>query len=299
MGKEEYREMFSRLHTSIDEEAIIMNEKRQGKPRMAALVLAAVLVLALAVGAAAVWQHQLQDLLLPGRESAASEPAETPQSQSYDPFTGDTDIISLQGYADSPEYRAALAWAEFQHDYDRDGEALKAVGNDSTQWDEKYGFNGYPVYTQEMADKIEEIAEKYSLTLHSGGLQSATVQELEARFGDFLSTDRYGGYYYEDGTLQCDAEQNSIGFQLRRCMKGTLDTVLLGVADVEVYMQWEYAAACGETVLLALGPSTALIIADLESSFVTVNVSAGSQSTAPLTREELQAIADSIDFSIL
>ena len=81
MGKEEYREMFSRLHTSIDEEAIIMNQKRQRKPRIAALVLAAVLVLALAAGAAAVYQHQLQDLLLSGRESAASEPTETPQSQ--------------------------------------------------------------------------------------------------------------------------------------------------------------------------------------------------------------------------
>ncbi len=238
-------------------------------------------------------------LLLSGRGSAASEPTETPQSRSYDPLTGDMHIISLQGYADSREYRAALAWAEFQHDYDRDGEALKAAGNDSTQWDEKYGFNGYPVYTQEMADKIEEIAEEYSLMLHSGGLQSATVQELEARFGDYLSADRYGGYYYEDGTLQCDVEQNGIGFQLRRCMKGTLDTVLLNVADVEQYVQWEYETVCGETVLLALGPNTALIIADLEQSFVTVNVAAGSQSPEPLTGEQFQAIADSIDFSLL
>ena len=67
MGKEEYREMFSRLHTSIDEEAIIMGQKRQRKPRIAALVLAAVLALALAVGTAAVYQHQLQDPQLRNR----------------------------------------------------------------------------------------------------------------------------------------------------------------------------------------------------------------------------------------
>ena len=299
MEKEEYRALFSRLHTSIHEEEIILDQKRRRKPKAAALVLAAVLVLALAVGAAAIWQHRLEDLLLSGRESSAAEPAELSQSQSYDPLPGDTDMISLQGYADSPEYRGALAWAEFQHDYDRDGEALKAVGNDATQWDEKYGFNGYPVYTQEMADKLEEIAEQYGLTLHSGGLHGATVQELEACFGDFLSTDRYGGYYFEDGTLQCDGEQNGIGFQLRRCMKGTLDTVLLNVSDVEQYTQWEYESVCGETVLLALGPSTALIIADLEQSFVTVTVAVGSRSPEPLTGEQLQAIADSIDFSIL
>ena len=111
--------------------------------------------------------------------------------------------------------------------------------------------------------------------------------------------DASSGYYYEDGTLQCDVEQNGIGFQLRRCMKGTLDTVLLNVADVEQYVQWEYETVCGETVLLALGPNTALIVADLEQSFVTVRVLLDSQYPDPITGEQLQAIADSIDFSLL
>ena len=79
-------------------------------------------------------------------------------------------------------------------------------------------------------------------------------------------------------------------------MKGTLDTVGLNIIDAEQYEQWEYQTACGETVLLALGPDKALILADLEQSFVVVNVMPGTKSS---TREALQELADSIDFSIL
>jgi hypothetical protein len=208
-------------------------------------------------------------------------------------------MISLQGYAGSPEYQAALAWAEFQHSYDRDGVELKKVGNNPTGFEEKYSYNGYGVYTQEMADKIDEISAQYGLTLHTGGMQWATVKELEARYGDFLSTDDYGGYCYADGTFQSDCEYDGVDFQIRRCMKGTLDTVLLNITDVERYEQWEYETACGETVLLALGPDKALILADLEHSFVAVNVLGGTQFPEPITNERLQALADSIDFSIL
>jgi hypothetical protein len=218
-------------------------------------------------------------------------------------------MISLQGYAGSPEYQAALAWAEFKHGYDRDGSELRKVGNKPTEWDEKYNFNGYGVYTQEMADKIDAIAAQYGLALHSGGTQFGTVAELESRFGDFLSTYQYGGYFYEDGTFQCDCNQNGIDFQLRRSMKGVLDTVTLNVNDADQFEQWEYQTACGKTVLLALGPQKALILADLEDAFVAVNVLAGSQTPpaeakgamnlGPVTAQWVEALADSIDFSLL
>lgn len=318
MEKKEYTEMFSRLHTSINEEDIIMQEKRNRKPRVAALLLAAALVMALAVGAAAIYRNSLRDLVLRSEETPTpeiqnterdAEPVETPQSQSYDPLPGDRDMISLQGYAGSPEYQAALAWAEFQHGYDRDGTELHRVGNKPTGFEEKYSYNGYGVYTQEMADKIDEIAAQYNLALHTGGIQGATVQELEARFGDFLSTDDYGGYYYADGTFQSDCEYDGIVFQIRRCMKGVLDTVLLNITDVEQFAQWEYETASGVPVLLALGPEKALILADLEQSFVAVNVLGGTATPepsaedefapSPMTAERLQALADSIDFSIL
>ena len=314
MGKNEYREMFSKMHTSINEEDIIMNQKHMNKPRVVGLLIAAALVVALAVGAVAAYRAGLQDLLLRNSETPApgmqaAEPVPTPQSQSYDPLPGDMDTISLQGYAGSPEYQAALAWAEFQHGYDRDGEELRKVGNKPTEWDEKYNYNGYGVYTQEMADKIDAITTQYSLALHSGGMQFGTVAELEARFGDFLSADQYGGYFFEDGTFQCDCNQGGIDFQLRRSMKGVLDTVTLNVNDADQFEQWEYQTKCGETVLLALGPQKALILADLEDAFVAVNVLAGTQTPpaeaegamnlGPVTAQWVETLADSIDFSVL
>ena len=315
MEKNEYREMFSKLRTSINEEELFMHQNKSRKPRIAALVLAAALTLALAVGAYAVYRSRVQDLVLRSSETPApanaeaAAPSPTPESQSYDPLPGNSDMISLQGYAGSPEYQAALAWAEFKHGYDRDGSELRKVGNKPTEWDEKYNFNGYGVYTQEMADRIDAIAAQYGLALHSGGMQFGTVAELESRFGDFLSTYQYGGYFYEDGTFQCDCNQNGIDFQLRRSMKGVLDTVTLNVNDADQFEQWEYQTACGKTVLLALGPQKALILADLEDAFVAVNIIAGTQTPpteaevtmdlGPVTAQWMEALADSIDFSVL
>ena len=138
MGREEYREMFSRLHTSIDEEAIIMNQKRQRKPRIAALVLAAVLVLALAAGAAAVWQHRFQDLIVLGTRTPS--PDTTPQIvDPEDPRPAYEDLhlrgwssLSLQGFAGSPEFEAAKEWAEFLDGYDRDREIWNAVNENGS-----------------------------------------------------------------------------------------------------------------------------------------------------------------------
>ena len=44
MENDLYRDMCSKLHTSINEEELIMHQKRNGKPRIAALLLAAALL---------------------------------------------------------------------------------------------------------------------------------------------------------------------------------------------------------------------------------------------------------------
>ena len=228
-------------------------------------------------------------------------------SVSYDPLPGDTDMISLQGFAGSPEYQAMLEWSEFEHGYDRDGAILWQVGNQPTEWTEKYNRNGYTVYSQEMADALEAIAEKYGLTLHSGFSLGADLVELRERFGDFTQADNWGGYYYNDGTFQFDGEQNIPGFgpldyQFRRSMKGVLDTVGLNIIDAASYEQWEYETACGERVLLALGPGKALILADLPDCFVAVNVLAGTEANeyrGSLSPEALEALADSFDYTLL
>ncbi|MBR0354353.1 MAG: hypothetical protein IJK35_03155 [Oscillospiraceae bacterium] len=306
--------------------------------RIVTFALAAALILALGVTGYAVYRGRVQDLVMKAPEAEAdivivggeeniaaaaedeialvdengdplpaSEPAaEEPKTAPYDPLAGDSDQISLQGFAGSPEYQAALAWAEFQHNYDRDGSVLASVGNGPTPWTETYSVNGYHVYSQEMADTLEGIAAEYGLTLHSGGLQSADLREMKERFGAFCTAAVTGrGYYFADGTFQSDCAFDGISFQIRRCMKGVLDTVSLNVFDAEQYEQWEYTTACGETVLLALGPNKALILAESDQSFVVVNVLAGASDSlffgadGSITAAQLEELADSFDFSIL
>ena len=323
------REQLSNIISNIDErhiaEASCYDPARSrrsperivhmNKKRIITLALAAALVLALGVGAYAITNRRVQDLVLRGSDPTdiilvdgdpsdiviVGEEPELPdvdqESLSYDPLPGDVDMISLQGFAGSPEFQAAQAWAEFEHDYDRDGRILDSVGNDPTPWDEKYNYNGYFVYSQEMADKLEEIAAEYGLTLHSGLRSADDMAELYARFGQFGKMSNDAGYYFDDGTFQCECSFNGINYQLRRCMKGVLDTVSLNITDAEQYEQWEYTAACGETVLLALGQGKALILAESEQSFVVINILSGTD--YGLTVEDVQAMADSINFSIL
>lgn len=290
--------------------------------RIVTFALAAVLILALGVTGYAVYRGRVQDLVMKSSEEdivlvddgtdivlvgeEEEAPAAEPQAAPYDPLPGNTDMISLQGFAGSPEYQAALAWADFQHNYDRDGSVIASVGNGPTPWTETYGVNGYDVYSQEMADTLEAITAEYGLTLHSGGLQSADLREMKERFGAFCTAAVTGrGYYFADGTFQSDCAVNGISFQIRRCMKGVLDTVSLNIFDAEQYEQWWYTTTGGETVLLALGPSKALILAESDQSFTVFNVLAGSEDSlfygadGSITAAELEAIADSFDFSIL
>ena len=304
MKETRYQHMYSQLHSSVDEKEIVMKKNHSNVTRIVTVALAAALVLALSVGAVAATSRRLQDTLLrqPEAKQTQENPSDVPgASNSYDPLEPGYDMISLQGYAGSPEYLAAVAWAEFESGYDRDGAILDSVGNAATPWDEKYGYNGYSVYSQDMADAMDAICAQYGLGLHFGGIN---VGNLEERFGEFASAGSAFGYYYGDGTFQYDGTQDGIEFQFRRTMKGVLDTVYLNVTDWTTYSQWEYETRSGVTVLLALGPMKALILAELDDCFVAANVLVGSEGSdfvpgATITESQLEAFADTFDFSIL
>ena len=113
----------------------------------------------------------------------------------------------------------------------------------------------------------------------------------------------YPGYAYPDGTFQCDggwtaADGVERGFQFRRTAKGVFDEVYLNIGDANAYRQWVYETAEGVSLLLAerVDGSHALILADRPESFVAVNI-LGTED--PLSREDLEAFAEGIDFSLL
>lgn len=234
----------------------------------------------------------------PAPAPGASDTPDTPVTfpGDYSGKSNNTADISLQGYSDSPEYLASKEWNEFEMNYDTDWAILNEVGNDPTEWDEKYG--AYTVYSQEMADKIDEITAKYDLKLHSSRCTSAQQAEIEEKFGVLMSDATYVGYYFEDGTLQVDGSYGDFDFQLRRTVKGVLDTVYLGINGIDDYEQWTYTTASGVTVYLALSEGQGLMIADCGDSFVVVNAML-SWSDSTMSKEQFEAWADKVNFADL
>lgn len=229
-----------------------------------------------------------------------------PQNPS-EKITVASEFVSMQGLQGSPEYQATKEWQDFLSTYDSDGTILAELGNNPTGYEDLNLF--YQVYTQDMYDKLVEIADKYDLKLHSE-LNVVSMEELDYRVGGaFIGDGLYysNGYIYENGTLQLggDAVINgeSVITQLRRAVKGTLDEPVLNIGSAEEYQEEQYKTYCGEQVLLALGDNKALIYADFEDCFVLVNILAGRESwllaDTTINMDDLKRVADAIDFTIL
>lgn len=212
-------------------------------------------------------------------------------------------IISLSGYQESPEAEALREWNEFLENYDTDHKILNDLGNAVFAAEGRDDWFMYSVYSYEMGEKLDEIANKYGLKLHND-VNTINRDELMYRVGgNFMDTVKGGAYIYEDGTFHFEGDieldgYGTIGFQLVRKVKGTFDESYLNIGQFEDYEEWQYITSCGEPVLLEMGShQTSLIFADYEECFISVNVLAGIEDD--LTKEDLQDLADQIDFSIL
>ena len=229
---------------------------------------------------------------------------------------GNTDVMSLQGLAGSPEFEANARWHAFYESYDPDGAILASVGNSDTGLEPRY--DAYPCYTREMADTLDAIAEESGLELLSGlTLYGAaelpdwmrnTLPQSCGAF-DHCTYDAYsfdnGSFKTEGAFLFCDAQwPYETNYQFVCNRKGYLSVSYLAIGDADDYTQWAYETASGVTVTLALGPDKALIIADLPDAYLVVNVldvrvGDVQQGEAALPAEILEAMADAFRFDQL
>ncbi len=294
--EEEYREIFSQLHSSVEvrwEDFGMKSAKMRGRKYVRAGIIAACLVAVMSTLAFAAHMWSLRDLAMPDEAKPQQQDAALPE---------DHVMLSLQGFTDTAEYQAAVEWRTYTASYDADGSLLDQIGNGPTGRDEKYSL--YTPYTQEMADRLDEITQKYGLALHQS-IQIIQFRDEWQEFagGDFFGPENilYGGYGYNDGTFQYDGywyrpDADPVDYQFRRSVKGCFDETVLNIGDIASYEEWGYTTDEGVEVTLALGDMKALIIADRPESFVAVNVLAGSDA---LTKTDLEQMADSFDFSVL
>lgn len=209
--------------------------------------------------------------------------------------------ISLSGYMDSPEAQALAEWEDFLAHYDTDHKIAAEIGNGVFIAEGREDWSQYSIYSYEMGEKLDEIVAKYGLKLHTE-LNVVNRDDFIDRVGGCFMENLEGGYIYEDGYFHVEGDVDltgcgTTGFQLIRSVKGTFNALYLNIGQAEKYTEWQYITVCGEPVLLALGSYKALIFADFEKCFVTVNVLLGSEEG--MTKEDLQEFADKIDFKIL
>lgn len=308
-NKEFYQKTFSQVHPSKDlqwEDFQNMRRNNRAVKRLVTIAAAVALLAAFsAVAVAADW-FGLRNILLPEKGNVyVTDGNGVVIPGVYE----EKDFVSLSGLQDTPESQALAEWQAFLDSYDQDGAIIARIGNAPTGFEERYGE--YLVYTQEMADKLEEIIAKYRLKLHTHN-EIVMPGTWSVAVGDFCEENAaaYSGYIYEDGTFRFDGDADlkgygTIEYQFSRSVRGTFNEVALNIGDLADFQEWSYQAHDGTELTLALGRrNRSLILADLGDSFVLVNVLTGQEgddtfSSGPIGRAELKELADSFRYTVL
>lgn len=290
-----YKDTFAQVRSSvvINEEILTMKPKRNTLRTV--VILAAVFCLLLACGITAVATNLfgLRDLII------APEAVVGPEGDQRT-----VELISMQGYADSPEAQAVAEWQEFYNNY------VPTLNLDNSIFAPGTAYSNYGVYDQTMADKLDEITEKYNLRFYTTQTDLFDRENLnETMGGEFLSGDCtfLWGYCFDEGTLSfegnCAVSSGILDFQFRRSQKGTFSDVALNIGHAADYAQWQYTTQNGVTVMLALGNQKSLIFADLPECFVCVNVLAGTDGgllydDLCISKADLELLADCFDWTL-
>lgn len=148
-----------------------------------------------------------------------------------------TEMIALAGPAGSPEYEAQKEWNEFETAYSREHmDEFDCV----PVFDKDY-YSLYSCYNQTMADKLDEICEKYGLKPHQTIAYFDKIDGLYegTGFGSILPEDFEGlakGYYYDDGSFHLEflitlSDGREALCSLSRDAAGTFNEPMMNVGD--------------------------------------------------------------------
>lgn len=285
--KERYKRTFGQVRTaaSVNLEDFY-KMKRTGTVRKLVIIAAAVALLAaLGLTAYATEWFGLRRFLV--------EP-ETPDRT--------TSVLSLQGYAELPETRAAVDWFLWKEGYNSDADEVDTVRLPRR-------FRNYDVWDETMAAELDGIASKYGLRLHER-LEILDYDGLaQAVGGDFLGEGhaRYAGYIYEDGSFHLDGDwscsEGVLSYQLMRYVRGSLSAGgFVYIEDASGYSDWT-CELDGRVFTMAIDSvgGHAVVLADLGNSFAALNFPnlEGYEDYIRPTRELLEALTASIDWDVL
>lgn len=313
------------------EEKTETTAKKRKLIRRPFLVAAIIAMLLMLVGCAVVYMLSLKEIKL-GDQTATRDIYE------YDPNSGEAvsyvgqetytqQVLTLAGMSGTPASMAAQEWYAFLESYDPNREIQKSVWGNYPEFPKEY--YGYGLYTQEMKDKLDEILDKYNLKLRGDRVDFQTSKLLFRALGmeSVLNPDSGAQMrvnhtaYYENGNLDVYFEitvpeadstnsQTTNGYLYYRPKDCFIpDTAILTDA---VWEEWNYTTASGDQVLIIRSEEagSAWIFADMANCTASLRldtikrmaVEKGSAAQEAhfelMTKEQLEQVADAIDFSL-
>lgn len=228
-------------------------------------------------------------------------------------------VLSLQGVEDTPEQKAAKEWYDFCKGYDTD-HTIYMASQGKFQAPEEY--DAYDVYSQEMVDKLDEIAKKYDLKLagqmatayhydwelgwNALGIQdpliSGTDESFELRGCSFFESGSYSlwtDYHVTDPAFSWDYATNLV---LNCNKKGFMGTKIVNL--VASTREWTYTRSDGVPVLVVVSDGIGYLICDREDAFVYAVFPAawylneGDGPRVDMPDQDIEWLAEHINFSI-
>lgn len=211
--------------------------------------------------------------------------------------------LTLEKLVDSTAYRASMEVKAY------------VQGSEATESEElPEAYRAYGCRTAEMAQKVDEICEKYGLTKVGSSISADSAGEMFASLGirsmvvssENVQTTTSNASYSADGnfefwgttTMDDSSWTYPVEYRAYRAMKQTLSTAYWEIEDTESYEWWNCETKSGSSVLIAAGRDNALLLTDTGDSVVLIVVMNATTGDAVYGKEALEAFADTFDFSL-
>lgn len=284
------------------------------RPLLIAAAIAAALLL---VGCGIVYALRLQDMSI-GKATYTQRFDD--KGKAIDPVEKSVDIITPYGRSGDAIQQALKEWYEFQESYDPDG-ALLTDEPDIPDIPNQYEYT-YSCYTQEMVDKVDEIAAKYNLKLlkewipfqryqsdiflEETGIQSLLLPDSGAQITGMVGM-LYPPYNFSMEFNLVTENAGTLMTSYGYARKDYFPRAFPGGMDIDAYEQWDHTTPGGTKLLLALNSKgQGEIIAEQENAMIMISIDgnrATSHTNYPdasevMTKAELESIADQFDYSV-
>lgn len=235
-------------------------------------------------------------------------------------------ILTVNGIQGTPAYQASMEWFAFQQSYDQDGKILASVWENWPTFPEKY--NAFTIYSQEMADKVDEIAAKYELKLPGEcvaignakdvfptlGIDGLLQPDCKAMAAPGFSPQWYvyeGGNFHLVFSMRMDDENGQWPYpminQFYFLKDGYFDPQFISMDQTASWEEWNYTTKSGNDVLLLLSDADrSQIIYNREDAMIVVAVESvysnelelGQNNWPVMTKQQLEQVADAIDLDL-